>query len=321
MPDATGHPDRVDSIPPYARRDLVVPRDLKLLGEADRELRRAQEAGDLVRIRRGAYVSAASWRSLDDRGRHIARARAVREAATTEPVFSHLTAAAVHGVPLPHPFPGVVDITVDRESGAKSKGDIRRHAIGIDPPSIERVQGLLVTDLPRTVADVAMTTGLQSALPAVDWALAKGVVRATLFAAVEGTGVRAGAARAEAAIGLGEGASGSVGESLSRAGMHVLGFPRPELQLPVHDRHGLVGLADFAWPQRRLLGEFDGRGKYLREEFTRGREAGEIVLAEKRREDRMRAQGWLMVRWGWEDARDLARLDRVLRDAGLTPRA
>ena len=47
----------------------------------------------------------------------------------------------------------------------------------------------------------------------------------------------------------------------------------------------LVGRTDFAWPEYGLLGEFDGRGKYLRN-LKQGQSVADVVMAEKAREDR-----------------------------------
>ena len=69
-----------------------------------------------------------------------------------------------------------------------------------------------------------------------------------------------------------------------------------------------------------MIGEFDGFGKYLREEFAAGRTVAEIVLDEKRRENRLRALGPRVARWGWEEARDRSAFRRILAAAGLRGR-
>jgi very-short-patch-repair endonuclease len=65
---------------------------------------------------------------------------------------------------------------------------------------------------------------------------------------------------------------------------------------------------DFWWPSARVIGEFDGKGKYLREEYSGGRSIADIVIDEKLREDRLRALGATVVRWGWSEAASSARL-------------
>ena len=43
----------------------------------------------------------------------------------------------------------------------------------------------------------------------------------------------------------------------------------------------------------------------------------DVVVAEKKREDRFRAKGYKVVRWVWDDLRDPRRLVRLLHEAGL----
>ncbi|HEV7957475.1 MAG: hypothetical protein JWL94_2002 [Microbacteriaceae bacterium] len=76
-------------------------------------------------------------------------------------------------------------------------------------------------------------------------------------------------------------------------------------------------IVDFWWPEFNLAGEFDGKGKYLRDEMLAGRTTAEVLLAEKDRENRIRALGPTMVRWDWDIARSLPLLDARLRAAGL----
>ncbi|QTF70735.1 type IV toxin-antitoxin system AbiEi family antitoxin domain-containing protein [Arthrobacter woluwensis] len=107
------------------------------------------------------------------------------------------------------------------------------------------------------------------------------------------------------------------GESLSRVAMHRLGFPRPELQTRFADRVGLIGYTDFCWRSARVIGEFDGREKYVKPEYLRGPSTSDIVIAEKTREDRLRHLGFTVVRWVWADVQNPERLASLLRQAGL----
>ncbi|MDQ4137680.1 MAG: hypothetical protein M3116_02380 [Actinomycetota bacterium] len=116
---------------------------------------------------------------------------------------------------------------------------------------------------------------------------------------------------------LADGASGSPGESVSRVAMHLQGLPMPLLQHEFRDRRGRIGYVDFWWPEFDLIGEFDGLGKYTRDDMLSGRSPAEAVIAEKVREDRLRALGPRVVRWGWECAISPPRLAEVLRRAGL----
>ena len=66
---------------------------------------------------------------------------------------------------------------------------------------------------------------------------------------------------------------------------------------------GSTAYTDFAWPEQRTVGEFDGKvecGRLLRP----GQSPEDVVYAEKLGEDAIRAQGWEVVRWTWTDLRD-----------------
>ena len=132
-------------------------------------------------------------------------------------------------------------------------------------------------------------------------------------------GTVAGFAKARVRIEFADGDSGSVGESVSRVVIARSRFPRPVLQQVFRDEVGRM-FVDFWWPDYNLAGEFDGKGKYLRDEYTQGRSTAQIVLEEKAREDRLRRLGPSVVRWDWAEARSQSALRRILLRAGLTHR-
>lgn len=111
----------------------------------------------------------------------------------------------------------------------------------------------------------------------------------------------------------------SPAESLSRALMMQFGFPAPQLQHEFWDERGLVGFADFCWPELHLIGEFDGYEKYVNPEMSQGASVGDRVWKEKNREDRLRALGYRVVRWRWADLMEPAKFRRMLLGAGLSP--
>ena len=75
--------------------------------------------------------------------------------------------------------------------------------------------------------------------------------------------------------------------------------PTPVLQWEVPTR-GRADRTDFAWPEQRTVGEFDGRIKYGRL-LRPGQRAGDVVFAEKLREDAIRDAGFRVVRWVWDE--------------------
>lgn len=76
--------------------------------------------------------------------------------------------------------------------------------------------------------------------------------------------------------------------------------------------NGVVATTDFGWEDERLVGECDGAIKYGRL-LKPGQDAAAVVMAEKRREERIRGAGFWFVRWGWSEAWQPRELERILR--------
>ena len=164
------------------------------------------------------------------------------------------------------------------------------------------VDGLLVTGPVRTALDLARSLPHEAAVVALDAALRHGlleheVLRARLF---DIAGTR-GSRHAARVVRFADGRSESVGESRSRVVLHELGLSPSALQLVIRRPDGsFVGRTDFAWEDRRVVGEFDGRIKYGRL-LRPGQDPGDAVFEEKQREDAVRDEGWEVVRWTWSD--------------------
>jgi hypothetical protein len=213
-----------------------------------------------------------------------------------------------------------------RAGGGRSTTTLVRRCEGV-PADVWVVDGLAATGLARTVVDVARYSSFGVAVAMADRALAakplqsagalsSSTTQPELLDALAELETVHGATKAAAVIGFADGASGSPGESISRVVIHRLGFPKPVLQFVFTDAAGRV-IVDFWWPEYSLVGEFDGQGKYLRDEYTGGRSIATVVLAEKDRENRLRAHGPTVVRWGWTEAMSPPLLRRKLLAAGL----
>jgi very-short-patch-repair endonuclease len=103
--------------------------------------------------------------------------------------------------------------------------------------------------------------------------------------------------------------SESVGESRLRVLMDTHGLPAPELQVEFGTGVGeVLARVDFLFRQHRVVVEFDGLVKYRED-------AVDVVLREKRREDQVRAAGYLVVRVDWDDLEHPELLVRRIRQA------
>jgi hypothetical protein len=221
-------------------------------------------------------------------------------------------------------YPKLVHVLATERAGTRTEHGFRKHATADLMFGLESRGELYLTNLVRTLVELATTSSFSSAVAAFDWALAPaergGVARTTrdeIFDCVDRLGVKRGRARLTRALDFANPLSESAGESFSRAIIHELGFPAPELQKEFVDSRGFIGRVDFWWPDHALIGEFDGIAKYIREEYLRGMTPAQVVIREKLREDRLRATGPSVARWEWDYPANPQRLFVLLREAGL----
>ncbi len=301
--------------------------DFIAAGLDDRSLRRLRERGRLARVVPGAYVDADLWGRLSDRERYVTRVHSTVSRLQGPVAISHWSAAAVWGFPVPDAWPESVQVVDPRRASSNSIPTLHRRPGILPPDEVVDWEGLLVTTPSRTAADLALVSGFADAVVVFDHCLFTGVLDPAI---VRGLFDRRRTARrrrsALAALDFSRAGAASPGESFSRVALASRGFPEPVLQAPFADHRGPIGLVDFWWPERGIVGEFDGDVKYTDPRYTRGRTAAEVVTEEKRRQARLRAVPGVrdVVRWDYSVARDPDELARRLLAAGLprlNPRA
>ena len=285
-------------------------------GYTDEELRSARRRGEIVADGRGAYADAAVPRLTDAAARHALSVRAAVARLGPGAVVSHVSAAALLGLPVWGAPLDRVHVTRDRRSGGRRGRRLHVHAAPLLPGDVVKVDGLLVTGPARTVCDVARDAGSVSGVVVAYAALAAGLVdRAGLQGAASAARGLTGCADARRAVAFADAGGRSVGESRSRVLIARAGLPPPVLRYPVRDGRGaLIGRTGFAWPELRTVGEFDGLAAYGRL-LRPGRDTADAVVAEKLREDRLRAEGVRVVRWTWAELDDFAVVAARLRRA------
>ena len=291
------------------RTTLWTHEHLTTLGVTDAQLKQHLRDGTMVRLRRGVY---APTQQADVFAEHRRRIQAAAIDVHDSSVFSHTSAAVLHGLPVP--LESLREVTMTRRTpGHGDHSDllrVRRTAIHDD--EVTRIAGLPVTTLSRTVTDLARTSSFGWGLAAVDAALGRGLKRDFLQDELGRYPRLHGVRQARRVLALGDGRAESPAESLSRFHMLRAGIPTPELQFEIFDTNGeFVARTDFGWPEHGLVGEVDGRIKY-RELLSPGQSVADVVMAEKRREQRIRACGYWIVRWGWQEANDQAALTALL---------
>ncbi len=315
--------DRMDTLIPID--DLSLARELKPVGRDDRGLRRAAARGELIRLSRGVYTDAKDWDLRDATLQYQLRCLGAATGSRTSPILSHASAAALLRVPRWGAQPRTVHVLASHAAGSRTESPFTRHATKYLDLEIDSLGEARRTSLRRTLVEYCATEPFPNSVVALDWAVAgegsrEAFSKANLLQCAEELELTRGRTRFHRALAFADGLSGSPGESYSRAVIHELGFPAPELQADFRDSRGFVGRVDFWWEEHGLIGEFDGIAKYTRQEFTQGVSAAEIVLSEKRRENRLRALGPTVARWDAEVLARPRRLYRLLIEAGLRSR-
>jgi len=201
----------------------------------------------------------------------------------------------LHGLPIWGLDLGCVHVTrVDGRSGGVVAG-VQHHLGVLTDADLTVVHGRLATSAARAVLESACTTSFEVAVVGVDSALRAGHLEEDEVRRLQSVmAFWPGSAAARTALRFGNGLSESVGESRLRVQMYEQGLPRPRLQTEFHDRLGLIGRVDFDFDGYETVVEFDGALKY-------GGGSPEVMIREKRREDRLRAIGLTVVRIDWSD--------------------
>lgn len=280
------------------------------------------QRGRLVKLRRGIYAEAPHWSELDPRERHMLRIRAAAASASSPIAVAGYSAAALWGMPIGGDWPDEVTLIDRWRGGGRSAGDVRRTARDFGSAQLYEVDGIRCTGIARTALDLARVEPLPGAVATMDWCLSRSnpiaITKDDLWHELGRLNQWAPRRRLEGTIHLATHLSGSFGESEARVVIFQLGYADPVLQQEFVDEEGTM-FADFTWPRVRVVGEFDGKVKYTREEYTKG-DPGEVVWREKRRQDRFGRIGYSMFRVITPDVKDPRRLDAILRSSGV-PRA
>jgi len=288
-------------------------RELAAAGVDGDEVRRMHRRGELARIAPGTYVDPTDPRLRRPEDRHQLQVAVAVPRIASDAVVSHQSAAVLHGLPAWNLPLARVHATRPRRSGALRTGRLHLHTAPLEPDEIVVVGGVAVTTVARTLVDVARTAGFEEAVAVLDAALHRRLVTpAALADVLERVTGWPGVPRARRAVEFADPRAMSVGESRSRVAMSRLGVARPVLQWAVTGPNGgLLGTADFGWPDHGVVGEFDGAVKYGRQ-LRPGQAPTDVVVAEKRREDGMRTVLRGFVRWTWAELDDFTDVARRL---------
>jgi hypothetical protein len=299
---------------------ILLRRDAVEMGVDDRALGRLVSAGDLVRMRQGAYCDRRVWMAADEAERHVLLCRAVMQQYDDHVVLSHGSSVLVQGGPDWGLDLGAAHLT-HVHGGGRRGGRIRHHLSDCYVGDLRYAGDLLVTVPARATVEVACTDGVEAALVQADHFLHREAMsRDELAAQAERADRWPGSLALHPVLHLADGRRESPGETRSDYLFWQAGLPRPEPQYVIHHPDGTeAARVDFAWPELRVVVEFDGKVKYHR--FRReGETIEQMVLREKAREDLIRElTGWTVIRLTWADLSlriaTAARIRRAMRPA------
>lgn len=279
-----------------ARGGIVTTAVAERFGVSSTDLRRWCAAGLVVRVARGGYVDGALFRSSDDAGRHCLVARTVVALVGSGVALSHYSAGAVLGLPNLAPYPSRVQLT---RTGGGPHRTASAYTVHERYPEMSVSTTLpRVVGVPHVLLGIAATHGLEAVVVAGDHALRQRMTDpAALARTVETCTGRLGARVLRAAIPRLDARSESPGESRTRLVLDQLGVAY-QSQVEVTGPDGQRARADFELEGGVLL-EFDGLVKYGA--TARGPGDRAALVAEKVREDWLRALGHEIVRLTWTD--------------------
>lgn len=296
---------------------ILLRRDAVKAGFDDNFLQRQLRANRIVRIRQGAYAVAEIWAQADPVARHRLLNAAVMRQYDDHVALSHTSATVEHGGPTWGLDLSSAHLTNLYGLGERKAARIVHHRGLCRVGDVSRNGEYWISSPTRAALDTASLASQDVGVCVIDWYVRQ---RLTSFALLEMTLQQMQdwphTLRLLRVLQLSDGLAESIAESRTRLMLRRENIPDPVAQYEIfHPSGRLAGRVDFAWPEHRLMLEFDGHVKYTR--FLRpGESVQQAVLREKAREDLLRElTGWSMIRLVWSD------LDRPGKTAARIRRA
>jgi len=241
---------------------------------------------------------------------HELYARAAALVMPQDGVLAGRSAACWYGAPYTSAQDPVL-VIVPPDSPWRGPRGVRVHRTAVTPADIVSLpdDGVRITTALRTAWDVAAQETVANAVAILD-----GMVRAGHLDLEECRRVTAEnrgrwrASRVKKVLPLVDGRSQSPPESWVRVACVRAGLPGPIPQFVVVAAGEFLGQVDLAWPEQRLIVEYEGA--YHFDDLQ--------VRRDDHRYARMVAAGWRVIRLSAADLRDLeAVVERIARALGL----
>lgn len=273
---------------PLLERDGLLLRDRALTAVDPDDLLTALRSGRIRRIQRGIYLP----RRIEASPLVLARA-AMLSSGAAGAVPSHQTAARMHNIAVPE-NDHVQHVTVAREQRRRNRPDLRFHTRSLGCGEVEKIGGVPVTSVARTLADLAASADRLHAVWALDDCLrrrscTKPEVVAVLRRWRGGAGCLSARERLDEADGVAE----SILETAGRLALRDRGVPLPIPQYHLRGPEGtLVARLDGAYLREKVALEFDGADPHG---------LPEAVFRDRWRQNGLPELGWTVLRFTWWD--------------------
>ena len=246
-------------------------------------VKRRVHAKRWIRVRPGLFLIPGFEPSV--RGRLLAATAALGA------VVSHESAGELHD--FPGVRPGMAVVTV-RTRTTNRFPDVRVHqTTDLDSGHVIEIEGLPVTDVVRTVIDLAASMPVPMIGKIVDHLVIRGAATVDDFAdevmelARHG---KPGMKTMHSVLEVRRGASFMGDSRLEMWALRLIrewGFPEPEVQYPLPWRSARKGRVDFAYPFIRLIIEIDGRAWHT---------TLEAFESDRLRDNHAQLAGWRVLR-------------------------
>ena len=266
---------------------VLTSRQLIELGVAEAAIRRRVRSGAWVRMQPAVYLVE------PHRLRQVPTiACAALLAGPQGAVTSHLLAAYLYGL---DGLPDLVraELTAPITSGRHATPQLVVHRTAqVEVSRSLQPRGFPATKPSRTLADVADRCADWQLLAGLDSALRRGFVTTEELALTAASWPgRAGADRLRRMVRLANPGSDSAFESRLRLGLNDGGLPTPELQITVTVGRSSYRI-DLGWRRWRIGVEADGRAYHS---------SALAVVEDRRRQNALLTDGWLILRFTWDD--------------------
>ena len=285
-----------------------------------KRLLRAFRRGDVLSPAPRIYALPGVWNTLSCRQRELQKLRALASLHPTW-VFAEASAAVLHGMFVPNRLMGAIHVATTPKAHSSASPDVDRILITDD--TFTTTNGISVTSLARTAFDCMRNYDFCSSLAIGDSTLRLLSISSNELVERFQTyhGSHREKSRAVDIAALCNELSESGGESIARAKMIQLGFMPPILQQRIDDpvERGRWFRVDFCWnlPSGRVVGELDGRQKYVDPTMTNGRSIVDVMADERLRESHLSATGAKVMRFSFADVLDTYKFAGLLSSFGI----